>query len=501
MKSKDDSGGPERKGADPKGGATEVPASATEMFARPMAPRAQPEFDIPGGEKKGASRVAAPEETAGKRASAGADESRPSYASQPAAGAFSAGEKPAPGEFTQLFQAITTGQAITPKAEAIQAEAAIERSAPMPTPPTTPPAADPKAGEFTSIFMRLPKDPERPPESSAEGSPRGMGNPAPAEPGEFTRLMRATELTAKPPVSGGSPAVAPAAPLSAPVRGISAQGSNDAVSGTAGMTEFFVAPSPRTGGHGAGPLSSPQGSKAAPSNESRWASAQAPSGFPGGSLPNQESIGAEQSSGEFTRLFRALDSNRESSNQPPALDMAPSASAPQIPQAGKLPDSGGGEFTQLMQSLSQKETAMPAAPRDITPPTARVWPEPMAVRPTGAADESASFTRIISSSAAREEAAQGTKPGADALPAQGGLSASPAAAMPRMPQPLAPSIPRAGSFGQPPAAATPTPVPPTSVPASVSQSKLQAYLPLLLIVNACALAVLIVLVVIALRRH
>jgi hypothetical protein len=477
------------------------------MFARPMAPRAQPEFDMPGGDTKGASRVAAPEEAVGGRASAGVNESRPSHTSQAAAGAFSAGENPRPGEFTQLFQAIITGraitpgQAITPNAQASQAEAAIERPTPMPTPPTTPPAADPKAGEFTSIFMRLPKDPERPPESAAEGSPRVMGNPAASEPGEFTRLMRATELAAKPPVSGGAPAVAPAAPLSAPVRGISAQGSNDAVSGTAGVTELFVAPSPRTGGHADGPLSSPQGSKVAPSNELGWASGEAPSAFSGGSLPKREVAGAEQSSGEFTQLFRALDSNRESSNQPPALEMAPAASAPQVPQAGKLPDSGGGEFTQLMQSLSKKETAMPAAPRDLTAPAAHAWPEPMAVRSTGAADESASFTRIISSSAAREEAAQGTKPAGDAPPAKRGSFAPPAAAMPGMPQPLAPTIPRAGSFGQPPAAAAPAPVPPTPAPASPPQSKLQAYLPLLLIVNACALAVLIVLVVIALRRH
>jgi hypothetical protein len=350
--------------------------------------------------------------------------------------------------------------------------------------------------------MRLPKDPERPPESAAEGSPRVMGNPAASEPGEFTRLMRATEFAAKPPVSGGAPAVAPAAPLSAPVRGISAQGSNDAVSGTAGVTELFVAPSPRTGGHVDGPLSSPQGSKGAPSNELGWASGQVPSAFSGGSLPKRESIGAEQSSGEFTQLFRALDSNRESSAQPPALEMAPSASAPQVPQTGKLPDSGGGEFTQLMQSLSKKETAMPTSPRpDVTAPAARAWPEPMAVRSTGAADESASFTRIISSSAAREEAAQGTKPAGDAGPANRGFFAPPAAAMPGMPQPPAPSIPRAGSFGRPPAAAAPTPVPPAPAPANPSQSKLQAYLPLLLIVNACALAVLIVLVVIALRRH
>src|SRR4051794_4720894 len=99
MKSKDDSGGPERKGADPEGGATEVPASATEMFARPLAPRGQPELDVPSGDRKGASHVPAPEETAGTRASAGINESRHSESrhsqtSQPAAGAFSAGEKP-----------------------------------------------------------------------------------------------------------------------------------------------------------------------------------------------------------------------------------------------------------------------------------------------------------------------------------------------------------------------------------------------------------------------
>jgi hypothetical protein len=498
MKSQDDSGGPERKGADPEGGATEVPASATGMFARPLAPRVQPEFDIARGDTKGAFRVAAPEDAAAGRASAGAHESRPSHTSQPAAGAFSAGEKPGPGEFTQLFQAITPGQAITPNAQASQAEAAIERPAPVPTPS----AADPKAGEFTSIFMRLPKDPERPPESGAEAGPRDIGSPAASEPGEFTQLMRGTEFAAKPPVPRGAPAVAPAAPLSAPVRGISAQGSNDAVSGTAGVTELFVAPSPRTvAGPGAapdaGPLSSLQGSKIAPSIDLGWASGQAPSAFPSGSLLREE-----QSSGEFTQLFRALDSNRESSAQPPALEMAPSASSPQVAQAGKLSDSGGGEFTQLMQSLSKKEASLPAAPLpEVTAPAARAWSEPMAARSTGPADESASFTRIISSSAAREEAAQGTKPPADAPPAKRGSFAPPAAAMPGMPQPLAPSIPRAGSFGQPPAAAAPTPVLPTPAPASLSQSKLQAYLPLLLIVNACVLAVLIVLVVIALRRH
>jgi hypothetical protein len=72
-----------------------------------------------------------------------------------------------------------------------------------------------------------------------------------------------------------------------------------------------------------------------------------------------------------------------------------------------------------------------------------------------------------------------------------------------MPRPLeTPAIPRAAAFGQPSAPAVPSPpVLPSPAPLSTPQSKLQAYLPLLLILNAFVLAVLIVLVVFALRRH
>jgi hypothetical protein len=58
------------------------------------------------------------------------------------------------------------------------------------------------------------------------------------------------------------------------------------------------------------------------------------------------------------------------------------------------------------------------------------------------------------------------------------------------------------AFGQQPAVAAPTPpVPPNPAPVAVPQGKLQAYLPLLLILNAFVLAVLILLVIFALRRH
>jgi hypothetical protein len=63
-------------------------------------------------------------------------------------------------------------------------------------------------------------------------------------------------------------------------------------------------------------------------------------------------------------------------------------------------------------------------------------------------------------------------------------------------------IPHSPSFGQQPAAGAPTPpVLPSPAPSVGLQGRLQAYLPVLLVVNAFVLAVLIVLVIFALRHH
>lgn len=502
MKNQNDRSRADRKGEDPEAGAQEAPASATGMFERPLAPLAHPGFDDPNAEF----RAAASKEMPGSRAPAGANEPRsPVQASHPAANAApAAGEKPGAGEFTRVFQAFTA-EAIAPNAQA--PDAVKEASS----------SSDARAGEFTRIFMPLPKDADTLSETPAVmGSRQDTGNPRPSETGEFTRLMRAADVVAKPAGAAGAPVVSPVQG-SGPVRGISTPGANDAVSGTAGVTELFVAPSqrpaawpvagptaplpspPRAGATPRKEAGTPPAGKATPPSEPGWAFSPAPSAFQGG-LPHRESAGEGQSVGEFTQLFRALDRDRELSAAAPETDLSAPEAAPQMPRPGKLSDAGGGEFTQLMQSLSherpgENRAGMPAAP------ATRAWPEPMPAQSAGPADDSASFTRILSTSAAREEAARGTKSAADAPAAKGDASASPVAAMPGMPQPMqAASLPRAASFGQLPAAPTP-PVLPSPTPASAPQSKLQAYLPLLLIINAFALAVLIVLVVLALRRH
>lgn len=517
MKNQNDTAGPDRKGADPEGAATEVPASATGMFERPVKPPAQPEFEDPNA----AFRAAALGEVSVSREPAGPNVHRaPMQAANPAGDpSLYAGEKPGPGEFTRVFQAVTPpATTSSARARPLDVSTASPASSQMPPEPSL--STEEKAGEFTRIFMPLPKEPDPGPPSAmpvvqeslrAAGNLQAAGIPQASETGEFTRLMRAAELMAKPPRAGGAPPAVPTVPASTPVRGISTPGSNDAVSGTAGVTELFVAPphppaAPPDSSPWAG-KATPPGRQAATPTGAGWASGEASNASQEGGLPRRESA-QEPSAGEFTQLFRALDRDRESSTPTPSTEVPLPAPSP---LAGKLSDAAAGEFTQLMQSISHERpggsrTGIPAQPQaDVSVPgrSAGMWPEPMPAQSAGALEESASFTRIISSSAVREEAARGTRPAAEPSPAKGVAPAPVGAPMPAMPRPLeTPAIPRAAAFGQPSAPAAPSPpVLPSPAPLSTPQSKLQAYLPLLLILNAFVLAVLIVLVVFALRRH
>jgi hypothetical protein len=492
MKNQNDT--PDRKGADPEHGETDVPASATGMFQRPLAPSAQPGFNDPDE-----LRAAASAETPSSRASGGLKEGSPAVqAAHPAADASSGGEGTSPGEFTRLFQAIT------PNAQPMQPYAPNQTSASSQTPLPAPMSADANvgdanAGEFTRIFTRVPKEPNAPSAVPIPSvSPQVGEDPHASETGEFTRLMRAAE-PAKPAGTSAAPAVVSSAPASNPVRGMSAPGGNDAASGSAGVTELFVAPTHGPAAVEAALPSSPVSGKNASRIAPGLASAHASSVYQGGSFSRES-----PSAGEFTQLFRALDRASEPFNSMSGVG-TPSAKAPPTPQAGQLPEAGA--FTQLMQSLVQEgavgnRAELPVEPRtDVVAPSARTWPEPMPGRSVGPADNSDSFTRIISTSAAREEAAKGTLSGADGSPAQESASASSSAPMSgRRQQFQLPSVPRAAAFGQP--AATPAlPLQPALAPASGSQSRLHAYLPLLLIINAILMAVLIVLVILSLRHH
>jgi hypothetical protein len=507
------------------------------MFEQPLASPTQSEFDDPSWGTKGEFRVPASKEASSPRAPIGADRIRPLAQAASPAGDLSrptdipkpVGANTSPGEFTQLFQAIT------PNAQAIEQDEWKQSSLSSKTPPPPPAAADEKAadskaGEFTRIFMRLPKDPDPAPPSEVpasrqvsgsqqaadtlrtSGNLKAASNAQASETGEFTRLMRAAEMGTKPP----GPASFSAEPPSTPVRGISAQGSNDAVSGTAGVTELFLGPSH---GPGAAPPSStsagavPQSEKASllseratPASDPVWRSG------PGSSLFQDASLRrGEPDPGEFTQLFRALDKDRECSTPTASMATPSPGPSPTVPKPGRLPDTTAGEFTQLLQSLShdrsrgesRPETPPQPLPYRTVPDAAqRGWPEAMPAQSAGLAEDSASFTRIISSSAAREEAARGSKSAGEASAAKGGASASAGGPWPPMAQPLqAPSPPRAPSFGQISGAPPPAPVLASPASASAPKSKLQAYLPLLLVINAFALAVLIVLILFALRRH
>jgi hypothetical protein len=521
MKNQNDTGATDRKSDDPDRVAPAAPAdptSATGMFQQLSASPGRPEVDDPNFEDPNpVFRAVASGEGRGRGDNAVHPPTKPAH---PAADAGSSlDEKASPGEFTRLFQAITpNAQTITPGAAIIpNASGAAPASSPTPSPAST--SADAKPGEFTRIFMRLPKAPDAEPLSAVPAtpvSPPETGSSQRSETGEFTRLMRAAELGAKAPAAGGAAAVVTSAPSSTPVRGVSATGANDAVSGTAGVTELFAAATHRPAAAPAAPAFS--------SKQPGWPSDQASNAFREDSLPRREQSSAkeesgkeqsrqEQSAGEFTQLFRALDHDRESYSSTLPMERPSSPVAQHTPQAEKLADAGAGEFTQLMQSLSHERpggspagtSAPPRADMAASGLLSARRPGPMPTPSAVQAEDSGSFTRIISSSLAREEAAQGAKLAAEAqapgaYPAKDRVSVSPPAAIPGMPgPPQGVPIPRAASFGQPSAAAAPTP--PSPAPTSVPQSKLQAYLPLLLIVNAFALAVLIVLVIFALRRH
>ena len=499
MKCQNDTGDPDRNGEDPGGGAPAAPTSATGMFQQPLAPPGHPEFNNPGAEFRAPSSGETGERPVlGSRMSLGGNALGPLAQVQPPSADVSpaAGEKKSSsGEFTRLFQAVTP-------------------STKIPEPPQTPypisTAPDPRTGEFTRIFMRLPKDSTPEPQSALPvrpGSSQPTGNLQASETGEFTRLMRASEPTAEPTRPEGAPAVAPSVSSSAPLRGFSAPGENDAVSGIAGMTELFVATTPQPSASAA-PSSSRPIAKATPSHQLGSASHPTASGFQGSCLPRQE-----QSAGEFTQLFRALDSVGEPSPSTVRMGIPSPAAATKVPQSEKAPAAGGGEFTQLLQSLSHEQSHGITAGRSAQTRTALgegsagILPEPMPTSSEVQADEFASFTRVISNSLAREEATTGMKPTADAQAADAShpkerASVPPLAPVPGVSKLPQASIPRPASFGQPPVAPVPTPaMSHSSAQGLVWQSKLQAYMPLLLVVNAFALAVLILLVIFALRRH
>ncbi len=364
-----------------------------------------------------------------------------------------------PGEFTQIFQNLDAkpAAASAPPAEPQNrmGTATFRASTPVPVEPApAPPQTSSGAGEFTRVFV-------------------GGGNQAPAQTPraseDFTRPVappRVSEDFAKP---------APAAPA----RGFSSPGVSGSASGEGSFTQIFstparpspppaeppAAPPPRNVEWNNDPFfrsSSNPGPNAAPPESSPSVTSLLSSlGTPGGSpvpgrptepvpyrpepssrpapMFSQEAPSAE--AGGVTRLIQRLA-------QTPAEPQAPAPAAPVAPPV----NSGPGEFTRIISRMSGPPTAEP--PAAAAPPAAAPPPPAFAM------------------------------PHAPAMPP---LPAIPHAAPPTAPKFTPPPVPVLPPAPKPPVFAAPALAPP--------KSKLEAMVPILLVINTFLLLILLIVVI------
>ena len=205
--------------------------------------------------------------------------------------------------------------------------------------------------------------------------------------------------------------------------------------------------------------------------------------------------------GEFTSLFRRVE---EEGSRPgrAAAEMQPVRSASDsMPQVR-------GDFTRLLCTLSADEPDAMALPGTSAPPPST------AVSSSGPGE----FTRIISGSMLREAQVRSTIPPANVVQGEGASSAGTAPSE-KPPTPF-PAAPASWPTPAPPQAAPPvtpeqlvrtqnvpsassSPAPSPTLPAlqPAAPSKLQQYMPLLLIANLFVMLVVLAVVVFVLARR
>ena len=428
---------------------------------------------------------------------------------------------PKPGEFTQLLQTLTASAqnperpvAPPPATTPIAATPVAAPPASAPPAPAAGPGSGPVSGPgaFTQLFSSVsppasstlgagleptaqipiysPPSPAPQPQTKPEPSVRGQTGP-----GDFTRMFQSVTSPdeAPPKPSPGTPAFStsqwatPQPPASSPS------------SGPGAFTQMF-APKPLETTPAEDPLKSLR-----PEPVSAPMHAPSSGTFSFQTPPPRPLEPAPVAQGGFTQLLHALN-KEEPAAQHPEPFMPPSPPAPAAPASGM------GGFTQLLRTLS----AEPASPPVVQPaPMPPIQPAPAPPPVSGAPGE---FTRVISSSQMREMQGQSITPGPPVLPPQSAASRPPLQfpsapafpAAPPMPQMQTPQMPVAHppaaapvpamphfqppAFQFPPAPAPPAPPPP-------APSKLQQYLPLILVLNIFVLLVIVVILVFVLRHH
>ena len=223
----------------------------------------------------------------------------------------------------------------------------------------------------------------------------------------------------------------------------------------------------------------------------------------------------------ITRLIQMLD-------EPARVPAAPAVPLAE-PPVGSSAKAGPGIWTQTFESLSEKSSSPPAAAAPSTPSwSAPPPPPPMEFAPVaplapppqpspqgaGSGVGPSEFTRIIDASKMREMAMRGGSGGAAPAPGGSGPSAgamapsgfappsfSPPAAPAPPPMPAMGGMPQPGGFAPPPPPAVSAPPLPTGKPAPpAGASKLQQFVPLLLVMIIVLLVVILV-TVIFLMKH
>jgi hypothetical protein len=439
---------------------------------------------------------------------------------------------PEAGEFSRVFQPY---RETAPGQQAAQSIAPEQSSTPEPTRASR----SESPGEFTRLFQSGVGTPAA---AASNAAPPSANTAADRGSLDISQILRSLDRPQSSDTGASFPAAGPSAP---PV----AQAHQDA----AGFTELFrqfsdgrafdssstsemAAAAPATSAQGqASPAEGADTesftqifkSVAYPPFESSTPPLATPFGASG--FPAQAEIGSTSDANSFTQIMNRLSHpNAGPAKADGEMTALPNPATP-LPQPSSeqqtFPESrtGPGTFTKLMSSLEQppaavagrssvplnspnesaggaEATAIFATPQKADPP-----PAP---QPAGPSE----YTRVISRSAARE--LQQSAPASPVQPAptfappqqiarpQVPTAAPQARAAMPMPPAMQPPQAQVPPFAMPVGASPQmAPLPQAPPPAAPAMSKLQQYMPLLLIANAVLMVILICLVIFAMKHH
>jgi hypothetical protein len=365
-----------------------------------------------------------------------------------------------PGEFTQMFQAPGPRQtAVSPSIPAQAPAMARPAAAPEPrTPPPPTPASNPDSspGEFTRIFVSPSTPPkEQPPKAAVEAPP-----------------------------------ISPQAPSPPRMKGFSTPGVSDSASAEGSFTQFFkAAPSTPATASAPPPVQRTQAFAPAPPTPAPAKDWSREPDFSAGSKPFAQS--PPPAAGGVTDMMSALSSPAAASPGPRQAEAVPYRAEP-VPAYTPAPpaENAGiepGGVTRMIQRLAEASQEAPQAS------VAQPWQEPVSPAPVSLGP--GEFTRIISGDVGKAAA------GAPAAPTQPApVAAAPVAPLPIPPMPVAPAFkapaPPAAPKVEAPVIAAPKLAPPAI---AAPKSKLEAMVPILLVVNTFLLIVLLAVVIFAMK--